>query len=219
MKPLISGSEVFQQLSDDLKAKISSLPKEKVLAVYMRNTSTDDNKVQVEFAEKINLSTQPQSALAAFNPGDERFSSGARRTWITADRVYAENMFKVSIKDNEAFAEIGQVLNPINGGTQELRIQVREFLESEMTDSQREYADNYLKRIPSTGAYFYAKNGERVCAETRLVIVDRVWDEIANTYVSGNPGHILIEGEYKTATTTSAASILQAAGTSPKLVS
>ena len=218
MKPTIAGKDIFPQLSDDLKAKINSLPTGKVLAVFMRNVSTDDNKVQVEFAEKINLSTQPRSALAAFNPGDDRFSSGARRTWVTSDRKHAENMFGVSIKEGEAFAEIGKILGPAQAnGSQSFRVQVQEMLESDFTDSQRDYADNYLKIIPSTGAYFYATNGERVGAQTRLVIIDNEWSEEEGKYIEGDVKHQLIEGEYKlphqAGQAVSGTSVLKSAGT------
>lgn len=218
MKPTISGKDIFPQLSDSLKSKLTGLNAGEVLAVYMRNVSTDDSKVQVEFAEKINLSTRPQNALALFNPGDERFSSGARRTWITASRDYAESMFGVSIKDGQAFAEIGKILKPASAdGSKSFRIQIREMLESEFTDAQQEYADNYLKTIPSTGAYFYAKNGERVGSETSLVVVNNTYDEATGKWIPGDAQHQLIEGEYKTpqqaGNVVSGASVLESAGT------
>ena len=73
MKHLISGKELSAKLSKALQEKILALAPTVVLAVVMRNASTDDSKVVVEFAEKINLSDQPRSALALFNPGDDRF--------------------------------------------------------------------------------------------------------------------------------------------------
>lgn len=208
MKTTAPGKEISQQLSKGLKEKISALPAEAVLAVYVRNTTTDDSKVQVEFAEKINLSSQPRSALAFLNPDDPRFSQGARRAWLTADRDKVQAMFGVTIKEGEAFAEIGKVIEPLtdNGITSDFRIRIIEKPESAMTDNEREYQENYLKMIPSTGAYFYAKgSGERVASSTDLVIVPRNSDGS-----KGDPKHNLIEGEFKVQ---GAGNILESAGT------
>ena len=216
MKHLISGKELSAKLSKALQEKILALAPTVVLAVVMRNASTDDSKVVVEFAEKINLSDQPRSALALFNPGDDRFSQGARRVWMTMDRQKATEMFGISIPEGEAFAEIGKTLQPIvnEGVTIDFRIRITEKPESQMTDQEREYPLNYLKVIPSTGAHFIAKGtGERVASSTDLVLVPRKAND-QGTIVKGDPKHVLIEGEYKVE---GAASILQNAGTSVKL--
>lgn len=195
MKTTLPGKQISQALSKPLMSKIASLGVAEVLAVYVRNTSTDDNKVQVEFAEKINLSSSPRSALAFFNPDDERFSQGARRVWMTMDRKLSEEMFGVTIKEGEAFAEIGKTIQPIkseNGKITDFRIRIIEKLESQLTPEQAEYRDNYLKQIPSTGAYFIAKHsGEKVASTTDLVMVPRNEDG-----TKGDPKHVLIEGEF-----------------------
>ena len=185
--PILTGAEASGKLSDAVFKAIEELLEGEVLAVYMRNATTDASKVIVEFAEKISLSTAPQNALVDFNPGDERFSQRARRTWITADRAYAEKLFGVKIPEDEAMVEIVKKVPKVSEN-EEYRIRVIEFLETDLSDEQKEYKDNYLKQIPSTGQFFYAKGTNvRVCSQTRLI----KW----------TPGkevpHILIEGEYK----------------------
>lgn len=196
-REVITGAELGKIVKADptISAALTALQDGQVLAVTMRNTSTDDSKVLVEFAEKISLSNTPQSALAIFNPGDDRFSSGARRNWALMSRDMAEKMFSVEIPEDKAFAFINQVLKPHASG--DFRIRVIEFLESELTDGDREYSENYLKRIPSTGAYFIdGATSERVCVRTQLVLVPRNADGSL-----GDPQHVLKVGEYKTAST------------------
>lgn len=216
MKNLIKGKDLSALLSAALLEKITTLPTGMVLAVAMRNASTDDTKVVVEFAEKINLSSQPRSALALFNPGDDRFGQGARRVWMTMDRSKAESMFGVAIKEEEAYAEIGKILEPlvIEGITSDFRIRVIEKPESQMTDTEHEYEENYIKRIPSTGAFFYSKaTGERVASSTDLVIIPRVQNE-KGEFVKGDPMHRLIEGEFQVR---GAIDVLKNAGTTVKM--
>lgn len=166
-------------LTETAKAKLAGLPTGVTLALRMRHVNSSDPnlpKVQIEFAEKINNGTQ--NAASLLNANDDRFSSGAQRCWETADLAVAEKMFG-KIPEGEASVEILKELES------KFRIQLTECLESELTDEQKNYKDNYLKRAGADGNFFYAANGERVASRKRLVIVEPGTNP-ENTYISGS---------------------------------
>ena len=64
---------------------IEALTPGSTLLISARQVS-EGTKVQLEFAEKINAGPdKPVSALALLNASDSRFSSGARRAWMTVE--------------------------------------------------------------------------------------------------------------------------------------
>tara|TARA_R110000851_G_scaffold71614_1_gene159181 strand:- start:3794 stop:4423 length:630 start_codon:yes stop_codon:yes gene_type:complete len=171
-------------LSEAGKNAINALKNGQVLAVRMRHVkSTIDSlpKVQIEFAEKLGGPTAVKSAASMFNAKDDRFSTGAQRCWETADLSIAEQMFG-EIPEGESHVEILKVLEPVNG--EDFRMQYTEALESELSEKEAPYAENYLKRAGKEGNYFFTPSGERVISRKRLVQVPSGTNPV-NTYLSG----------------------------------
>ena len=170
-------------LSDDAIQALTNLKEGQVLALRMRVTNnTDENlpKVQIEFAEKIKSGNAVKTAATMFNAVDSRFTSGAVRVWEGADQSIAEQMF--GELDESGQTEILTVMNSLNG--EDFRIQVTEDVESNLTEKEHPYAENYLKRAGKDGEYFYAENGERVIVRRRLVQVESGTNPV-HTYISG----------------------------------
>lgn len=194
MKTIKSWKEI--PYSDEANQVISDLKAKQLLIVRVKNVKgTDSNfpKVQIEFAEKINNNNET-NALAMFNTKDTRFSSGAQRVWITADIADAERIIGKEFIDElekEPSVEVLNIMQPQNG--QELRIKVQEVPESQLTDNEKEYIDNYLKRAGAEGNYFFTPSGERVATRRTLVGVP----------VGSDPTHEYLEGSYREEATSS----------------
>ena len=60
----------------------------------------NNGKISLEFAEKITAKDRPVSALTVLNASDDRFSSGARRGWATAEPIDASKAFDVNFGDD-----------------------------------------------------------------------------------------------------------------------
>ena len=180
MENLIGWKEI--PYSDEATDALMELQKGQVLAVRMK--AVKNGKVQIEFAEKIDSPNPVRSALGILNKSDDRFnfSSGARRSWETAEPADVESLFGFELPEGEAHSEILEILPNVKG--QEFRLQIVEILETEMTDNQVDYADNYLKRAGKDGDYFYTPQGVRVASVISLVTAP-VGTEIKHTYIEG----------------------------------
>ena len=77
---------------------IESLQPGQTLLVGARQVS--NGKIQLEFAEKVSASDRPVSALSLLNASDSRFSSGARRSWTTAEPADASKTFGVDFSES-----------------------------------------------------------------------------------------------------------------------
>lgn len=162
---------------------LMELPKGKVMLVRMNRVS--NGKIQLEFAEKIDNPNPVRSALGLLNKSDKRFnfSTGARRSWETAEPADVKALFGVEIPEDESHVEVLQVLPTHNG--LEFRIQITEITEDKLSASQKEYADNYLKRAGKDGSYFYTPSGLRVASIASLVTAP-IGTEINHTYLEGS---------------------------------
>lgn len=170
------------EYSEKAKQVIKALKTGQCLAVRMKhvNSSRDElPKVQIEFAEKILGANNVVTAGSFLNSKDDRYSSGARRTWETADLEVAVSQFGV-IPDGESSVEILKVVPLING--MEPHIQVTEDIEANMTEDEMEYPENYLKRAGAEGNYFYTPQGHRVISRTRLIFTP-VGGEVPHTFL------------------------------------
>jgi len=77
---------------------LNTLQVGQVLLTKAFKTSTD--KIQLEFAEKIAAKDKPVSALTVLNASDDRFSSGAARSWVVATIEDAAKIFNVNFGDD-----------------------------------------------------------------------------------------------------------------------
>ena len=92
-----------------------------------------NGKISLEFAEKITAKDRPVSALTVLNASDDRFSSGARRGWATAEPIDASKAFDVNFGDDGEWysSDRGEmmdldILNPTFDGTR-FRVQITEL--------------------------------------------------------------------------------------------
>ena len=112
---------------------LESLEVGQTLLVSARQVS--NGKISLEFAEKITAKDRPVSALTVLNASDDRFSSGARRGWATAEPIDASNAFNINFGDDGEWytSERGEmmdldILNPEFNGTR-FRVQISETIE------------------------------------------------------------------------------------------
>ena len=116
-----------------------------------------NGKISLEFAEKISTKNRPVSALTILNASDDRFSSGARRGWATAEPVDASNALGINFGDDGEWysSDRGEmmdldVLNPEFNGTR-FRVQITET--TEPTEWQAENVERAAKRAGKDGDY------------------------------------------------------------------
>ena len=172
MENVIGWAEI--PLSDKGKQYLTSLKEGVCVIVRAKrvNSSVDGMpKIQIEFAEKINNPNRGKSGLAMLNSDDSRFSTGAQRAWITASPAKAKELLGIEIPNGESFTEILQPCPTV--GDEEFHLQYDEILESELTENEAAYAENYLKRAGAEGNYFYAGNGQRVASRKTLVVTPK----------------------------------------------
>lgn len=176
-------------LSPNAKEALSKLEQGHVMALRMKHVA--NGKVQIEFAEKIDSPNPVKSALGLLNASDKRFnnSSGARRSWETAEPSDVKTLFGYEIPDGEAFTEILSVVPAVNG--QRFAIQIIEQTEPAWMEAnkakpeQLEYLEGKLKRAGAEGNFFYTLAGNRVVSETRLVTAP-VGTVIEHAYLEGS---------------------------------
>jgi len=176
-------------LSPEADEALNVLEKGQVMALRMKNVK--NGKVQVEFAEKIGNSNPVKSALGLLNASDKRFSfsSGARRSWETAEPLDIKSLFGYEIPEGESHVEILKIVPNVNG--QKFSIQINEITEAEFIKAnekkpeQLEYLEAKLKRAGADGNFFYTPLGSRVVSESRLVTAP-VGVEVEHTYLEGS---------------------------------
>jgi hypothetical protein len=158
--------------------ELKNLQPDEVLLVGARKVA--NGKIQLEFAEKIQAADKPMNALTVLNMSDDRFSSGARRAWVTAEIADASERFNVNFGDDGDWYE-GQrgeemdlnILTPclnINGKTLYFKVQVLET--TEPTEYQAEHVDTAAKRAGKEGD-FITHNGDYIFSNTSVVIVPK----------------------------------------------
>ena len=149
---------------------IDTLKKGDTLLVNARKVNND--KLHLEFAEIINATTKPMSALGLLNKSDERFSSSARRCWLTAEPADATDVFGIEF-DATAGWEMtpkGEVLelnilNPDHLG-ERFRVIVQET-----TEPTKWQADNLSKAAKRKGkdGGFITNNGDYIFSNTDVI--------------------------------------------------
>jgi len=158
-----------------VNAQIEALVKGDTLLVQAIKTQNPD-KVQLEFAEKTQAVAGNSSALLGLlNQNDDRFSSGARRAWITAEIIDLADKMDLNCGDDADWVDhptkagkevlpIGQ-MNPELGGLR-LRVQIEETTEA--TEYQADHIEDSAKRKGADGD-FITCGGEYIFSNTVVV--------------------------------------------------
>ena len=163
-----------QVTTETVKQLISDLTPGNCLLVRALKTNTD-SKIQLEFAEKTQgLEGNANALLAMLNASDDRFTSGARRAWMTAEITDASKSFNLNFGDdaewimdpnlNKEILPLG-IMNPSLAGF-DLRVRIEETTEG--TDWQLENVDRSAKRKGKDGD-FITSEGKYIFSNTRVV--------------------------------------------------
>jgi len=188
---------------ESVKQQIANLTPGKSLLVQAVKT-TNPSKIQLEFAEKTQgMEGNANALLSMLNASDERFTSGARRAWVTAEITDASKMFGINFGDdadwvmdpnlNKEVLSLG-IENPTLNGF-ELRIQIEEILEG--TEWQLQNIETAAKRRGKDGDYI-THNGKYIFSNTRVVPLKK----------GVEPKHVLLQADAATATVDSVDDII-----------
>ena len=160
---------------------LESLKPEQTLLLSARKVS--NGKIQLEFAEIVKANKNI-NVLSILNKSDERFSSSARRAWVTAEPNDAQDSFGINLgvdagweatpKGDMLFLDI---LNPTIDGTR-CRLAINETTEA--TDWQAENITTAAKRKGKDGD-FITHNGDYIFSNTSIVLSD------------SNPSHNILQ--------------------------
>lgn len=151
--------------------KLETLKKGDTLLVNARKVA--NGKIQLEFAEIINSNTKGVNVLALLNKSDDRFSSNARRAWMTAEPTDAAELLNIKLGPDQPWYATDKgdmldlyVLNPIMHDTR-MRVIVNET--TEPTEYQAENIERSAKRRGKDGA-FITHNGDYIFSNTDVVL-------------------------------------------------
>jgi len=190
--------------NEEVKQLISDLTPGNCLLVRALKTNTD-SKIQLEFAEKTQgLEGNANALLAMLNASDDRFTSGARRAWMTAEVLDASKSFNLNLGDDAAWEmdpnlnketlPLG-IMNPSISGF-DLRVRIEETTEG--TDWQLENIDRAAKRRGKDGD-FITSNGKYIFSNTRVVPMKK----------GDNPSHVLLQADVESQTEAVSNDIIQ----------
>ena len=157
---------------------IESLQPGQTLLVGARQVS--NGKIQLEFAEKVSASDRPVSALSLLNASDSRFSSGARRSWTTAEPAHASKTFGVDFSesndkwyDSERGMQMDlNILNPaveLNGQSYRFKLRIVEVTSKEANEWELDNVERAAKRAGKDGDYI-THNGDYIFSRTEMVL-------------------------------------------------
>jgi len=158
---------------------VETLKKGETLLVNARKVK--GGKLHLEFAEIINFNNKGENVLSILNKSDDRFSSNARRAWITAEQSDATESFGVSFGDDADWyaAERGEmlelnILNPVINETR-CRLVINETVEP--TEWQTENLETAAKR-KGKGGDFITHNGDYIFSNTDIILSSRGTDNM-----------------------------------------
>jgi len=188
---------------ESVKQQIANLTPGKSLLVQAVKT-TNPSKIQLEFAEKTQgMEGNANALLSMLNASDERFTSGARRAWVTAEITDASKMFGINFGDdadwvmdpnlNKEVLPLG-IENPTLNGF-ELRIQIEETTDG--TEWQLQNIETAAKRRGKDGDHI-THNGKYIFSNTRVVPLKK----------GVEPKHVLLQADAATTTVDSVDDII-----------
>ncbi len=160
----------------NISEKLSALKTGETLLVQALKTK-NPNKVQLEFAERVrSVEGSAGSLLGMLNKSDDRFSSGARRAWITSEIADVAELLDINVGDDADWTltpegkdilPIGS-LNPTISGMR-MRLQINETVEP--TEWQAENIDTAAKRKGADGEFIKHK-GQFIFSNTNVVLMN-----------------------------------------------
>lgn len=190
----------------NIEQQLSALKTGETLLVQALKTK-NPNKVQLEFAERVrSVEGNAGSLLGILNKSDARFTSGARRAWMTAEIADVAELLDINVGDDAdwTLTETGKDvllignLNPeING--MRMRLQINETVEP--TEWQAENIDTAAKRKGADGEFITCK-GEKIFSNTNVVLMNG--DE--------NPEHTVLTADSAPVAATASAKIKDEVG-------
>ena len=165
--------------------KLDGLQQGETLLVAVRKVSGD--KIHLEFAEIVQMGNRPASILSMLNESDARFSSRARRAWMTAEPNDATKYLGIDFgltNNNWYMSEKGEVmdlniLNPTINGVR-CRLVINETTEA--TDWQADNVETSAKRRGKDGDYITHK-GNYIFSNTTIILTD---DEPTHTVLEAD---------------------------------
>tara|TARA_R110002020_G_scaffold186701_1_gene384764 strand:- start:3764 stop:4363 length:600 start_codon:yes stop_codon:yes gene_type:complete len=139
------------------------------------------SKIQLAFAEKIQTTDRPMNALSLLNASDSRFSSGARRAWVTAEPEDANKQFGIDFSDANGSwyeSEKGEMMDlnilmpavTLNGAEFQFRIQIVES--DEANEWENDNIERAAKRAGKNGDYIL-HNGNYIFSRTQVVLATK----------------------------------------------
>ena len=190
----------------NISEKLSALKTGETLLVQALKTK-NPNKVQLEFAERVrSVEGNAGSLLGMLNKSDDRFSSGARRAWITSEIADVAELLNINVGDDADWTltpegkdvlPIGK-LNPTIHGMR-MRLQINETVEP--TEWQAENIDTAAKRKGADGDFIKHK-GQFIFSNTEVVLMNG----------DDNPEHIVLTADAAPVAATAGAKIMDEVG-------
>tara|TARA_R110000803_G_scaffold71102_4_gene134171 strand:+ start:13477 stop:14016 length:540 start_codon:yes stop_codon:yes gene_type:complete len=149
-----------------MEKSVNNIVKGETLLVSVK--AVRGGKFQLEFAEPISNPNAKggNSLVTMLNKSDDRFSSKARRAWISGEKLDIEQMLGISLEGvGEGQSKDLNVLNPEIGG-ERLRIQIQETTSPD--DYQASNIETTAKKSGANGD-FITHNGSHIFSNTSIV--------------------------------------------------
>jgi hypothetical protein len=177
--------------------KIADLQQGQCLLVDARKVK--NGMIQLQFAEKLVTKDRPVSALTILNASDPRFSSGARRAWVSANILDASEKFDINFGDDgdwysDPKGEIMDlnILNPfveVNDSKYFFRVKVSETITA--NEWQAENLDRAAKRRGKNGDYI-THEGDYIFSNTTVDVVPEGAD-VKHTFLEADAQGIAVD--------------------------
>ncbi len=180
---------------------LDTLEKGNTLLVSARKIN--GGKIQLEFAEVVSTSDKGVNLLAMLNKSDDRFSSNARRAWMSAEPTDAEEYFGINfganagwyINEKREMLELN-VLNPMINNMR-VRILVNET--TEPTEYQAANLERAAKRKGKDGDYI-THDGDYIFSNTEVTLTNK---DTSDMHVFLSPDSTSLTANVKAETFTS----------------
>tara|TARA_R110000765_G_scaffold23416_1_gene59204 strand:+ start:533 stop:1117 length:585 start_codon:yes stop_codon:yes gene_type:complete len=151
---------------------LDSLKHGETLLVSARKVANE--KIHLEFAEQIKASTSV-NVLSLLNKSDDRFSSNARRAWVTAEPIDATELFNVDFGPTSDWymSDKGEMLdlNILNPTMKDVRCRIIISETIDGSEWQNENVETAAKRKGKGGDYI-THLGAYVFSNTLVVLSD-----------------------------------------------
>ena len=190
----------------NISEKLSALKTGETLLVQALKTK-NPNKVQLEFAERVrSVEGSAGSLLGMLNKSDDRFSSGARRAWITSEIADVAELLDINVGDDAdwTLTDTGKdvlplgILNPKIHGMR-MRLQIQETVEP--NEWQADNIETAAKRKGADGDFITHK-GQYIFSNTNVVLMNG----------DDNPEHVVLTADTAPVTATVGAKIMDEVG-------